>query len=334
MIIWKSYWEGITTSNLLNKPKLTSFQLIEKMRDEKGITFNIMSESDAEKYLRESNNYLRTAAYRKNFSKHSSGEQEGKYIDLDFAYLAELSSLDMHLREILFDMCVDVEHALKVSLVTAIEDNPLENGYNIVTKFLAAYPHIESGIAYKSGSAFTGGLIDKYFSIDKSSGSPKVTNIDCPAWVLTELLSFADFVCFYNYYYSSYGQQNQLKYNIINPVRNLRNACGHNTCLLLDLRPQIGTTKPNTTISKYLSTIPSIGKRERQKKLSCRPIFEICCLIYAHNIYVSKSVRTRQFNRLKDFIHGRMVKNSSYFKNNLSISTTMDFLTKLIDATI
>ncbi|SCY63307.1 Abi family protein [Butyrivibrio sp. INlla14] len=301
------------------------------MRDEKGITFNHISEAEAEKYLRESNNYLRTAAYRKNYSKHTSGDNIGKYIDLDFAYLAELSSLDMHLREILFDMCVDVEHALKVSLVTDIEDNNAEDGYNIVSKFLAAYPQIEAGIAYKSGSTFTSGLIQKYFSITTGK-KPTVTNIDCPAWVLTELLSFADFITFYNFYYSFYGQQNKVRYNIINPVRNLRNACGHNTCLLLDLKPQIGTTKPNTTISKFLSTVPTIGKRERQRKLSCRPIFEICCLIYAHQEYVSTNVKDRQFKRLKDFIHGRMIKNYSYFNNNLSVKTTMDFLTKLIDA--
>ena len=53
--------------NCTDKPKLTSAQLVEKMRDEKGILFNEMDEISAERYLREHNNYFRTAAYRKNY---------------------------------------------------------------------------------------------------------------------------------------------------------------------------------------------------------------------------------------------------------------------------
>lgn len=75
--------------NRTDKPKQTAQQLIAKMKNEKGISFKYTSESDAENYLANINNYLRTAAYRKNYQKHTKGINNGKYICLDFAYLQE-----------------------------------------------------------------------------------------------------------------------------------------------------------------------------------------------------------------------------------------------------
>ena len=56
--------------NKRNKPKQTAQQLVRKMKNEKGISFNYISEADAEHYLLNVNNYLRTAAYRKNYPKY------------------------------------------------------------------------------------------------------------------------------------------------------------------------------------------------------------------------------------------------------------------------
>ena len=324
--------EGFITNSKSDKPKLSSKQLITRMRDEKGILFNIISETAAEQYLRERNNYLRTAAYRKNYPKHLSGPNEGKYINLEFAYLTELSTLDMYLRQILFQMCIEVEHALKVSLSRMIEDNPSENGYDIVDSFLCSNPRVKSSIVYKLNSSFTSGLVNKYFSVSKDfQGHSIITAVDCPSWVLVELLSFGDFIQFYNYYCNTYSEPSPISYSIITPVRTLRNACGHNSCILLDMSPDKKQTNPGTLISKYVSGISGIGKRERQNKLACRPMFEICCLLYAESQYVTTSVKSHKMEALKTFVHGRLQSNMSYFQNNLLIMTTFDFLTKMVD---
>ena len=68
--------------NRSNKPKQTAQQLVSKMKNEKGISFNYISEANAENYLLNVNNYLRTAAYRKNYQKHTKGVNKGKYINL------------------------------------------------------------------------------------------------------------------------------------------------------------------------------------------------------------------------------------------------------------
>ena len=66
--------------NKHHKPKQTAQELVEKMNIEKGIAFKYISKKDAESYLIDVNNYLRTASYRKNFQKYLKGNNAGKYI--------------------------------------------------------------------------------------------------------------------------------------------------------------------------------------------------------------------------------------------------------------
>lgn len=318
--------------NHADKPKLTSAQLVAKMRDEKGIRFNIMDEGVAEKYLREHNNYFRTAAYRKNYPKYQAGPNAGKYIRLEFSYLCEISKLDMYLREILLQMCLDVEHALKVPLLADIEDDRNEDGYSVVDDFLAVNPNVKTSIAHTSGSSFTRGLVDKYFNVARGAAGPYLTSIDCPIWALTEVITFGDFARLYNFYYDRCGRTDRkLDGGIVNPVRTLRNACGHNSCMLFDLKEHTGKTHPGHAVTQFVAGVPGIGQRERRKKLSCRPLFEICCLLYAEQHYVTDEVRKNQMEKLKTFVDDRLFRHPEAFQESQIISTAFDFLRKMVD---
>lgn len=112
------------------KQLLTVDELIEHMKH-KGITFNIVTEAEAKIFLSENNYYMKLASYRANYSKYENGSKAGQYINLDFAYLKELSTIDMHLRYLIIQMCLDIEHALKVSLISHVERNPKEDGYKL-----------------------------------------------------------------------------------------------------------------------------------------------------------------------------------------------------------
>lgn len=321
-------------SNRLDKPKKTSTEIINMLENEKGITFNFMSTSDAANYLSNRNNYLRTASYRKNYDKHVSGADEGKYIHLDFAYLTELSTIDMYLRSILLKMCIDVEHAIKVSILHHIECNDKEDGYTIVEEFLDQYLDITNKIAEKADSIFTDDLISKYFKLcyelimNKNTLRTHVLATDCPAWVLVEIIGFGDLVKFYNFYGRKYRIK-PLKNEIINPIRSLRNACAHNNCILNSLKPR--NTQPTSIISQYIADFAEIGKEERKKKLSCRPLFEIVCLLYYYKQEVSTDVRNGQICELYEFVNGRMLKHSEYFNDNQLITTSFNFLKKVVD---
>ena len=131
---------GESMMNKFTKPKKTVSKIIEEMKNERGITFNYINISTAETYLSKINNYLRTAAYRKNYSKYQKGCNQGKYINLDFSYLMELSVLDMHYRFLIQKMCSDIEHSMCLKLINDIENDFTTDGYDLVRNFFKSIP--------------------------------------------------------------------------------------------------------------------------------------------------------------------------------------------------
>jgi abortive infection bacteriophage resistance protein len=246
-----------------------------------------------------------------------------------------MSTLDMHLRAILLPMCIDIEHALKVKIIAEIEANSAEDGYSIVDDFLATHSDILHSIEEKADSIFTGELIEKYFQlcnvVDLNTGRiyTRILSVDCPAWVFVEIIGFRNLIFFIDYYRKRYPGSIRIDKNIINPVRSLRNACAHNNCLLNSIRPQ--KTQPPEAISSFVKGIPSVFKEERKNKLSCRPIFEIVCLLYIYNDVVSENVKRNRLHELHTFTSGRLMKNAEYFTGNQVVLTSFAFIQKVVD---
>ena len=109
------------------KPMLNAKELIEHLSN-KGIKFELINKQDAEDYLRNNNNYFKLVSYRKNFPKYDKGVNEGKYIDLDFGMLEDLSIIDMRLRKTLLGIVLDLEHYVKVKILSAVERDT-KDGY-------------------------------------------------------------------------------------------------------------------------------------------------------------------------------------------------------------
>lgn len=312
-------------------PKLSSIELVSKMT-EKGIMFNKMSEADVIHYLNIRNNYFRTASYRKNYEKHDKGENKDKYIDLDFAYLAELSTIDMHLRFLIIKMCLDIEHCLKVKMLSDIASNADENGYAIVADFLRKNEWIVDDICRKQKSSYIGDLTNKYFTFDthkSSSGNIVFDNIEirCPIWALMEIITFGQFLLLYDFYYSQQGNNNLT--GILNTVKSLRNACAHNNCVIHNLRK--GYTKPSARISNFISKIKSISKDDRRNKLSVRPLYELVTLLYLYDYVVFDTVKESRYKELDWLVNERMIEHADYFEHQQIISAAYIFLKKVVD---
>lgn len=313
---------------------MTGIELINKMKNDKGITFSIMPEEKAVEYLNKHNNYFRIASYRKNYDKYLLGNNIGKYVNLDFAYLSELSTIDMHLRFLIIKMCLDIEHSLKVKLLTDITDNNNEDGYEIVKNFLSKNKWITDDIFRKRYSTYVGDLINKYFSFDTHTSNKNNTiydNIDirCPVWAFMEIIGFGEFVKFYDFYYTFYNYDNVIPTGVLNTVKSIRNACAHNNCVIHNLRK--GSTKPTMAISNFISKIDTITKSERKEKLKIRPLFEITSLIYVYNNIVFEPVKKHRLKELSDFVNGRMIKHKEYFENQQIIKASYNFLKKVVD---
>lgn len=323
-------------SHKSDKPKQTAQQLVAKMKTEKGISFQYISETEAVDYLTNINNYLRTAAYRKNYQKHTKGINKGKYIGLDFSYLQELSTIDMHFRFILSKMCLDIEHDLKVQMLKDIEKDPTTDGYDIVKDFLSDSYYIIGKLEATSVSPFTSDLIYKYFTMQciynhttRRKENRIVAYDDCPAWVLLELLTFGDFIRFYEFYYSN-RSLSKLSTPIINLVKSLRNGVAHNNCILSDLAH--GTSHAPREISQEISKIRTISKNQRQKKLSCRPMLEFTGLLYVYKLIVSEKVKYHRIKELKSLFFIRMPQKKGFFKSNDLIKSNYEFACKVISS--
>lgn len=322
-------------SNIETKPVLTSVQLIQKMKDEKGITFCIVSEKQAEEYLFNINNFLRTASYRKNYQKYQKGSNTGKYIKLDFAYLKELSTIDMHFRMEVIHLCIGIEHDLKVKILQEVEKKSQIDGYSVVRDFLASNEGILKKIAANCSSPFTCDLIRKYFTIEEQINpvTNKKANViskydDCPIWVFLELITFGDLIYFYNFFCEQIKIKPIISMSLLHLVKNLRNGCAHNNCILANL--SASTSRAPQEISRLVSGMQEISKSQMQKKLTCRPVLEFVTLLHVYDKIVSNKVKQKGFEKLYNLFTIRMLRNKSYFKDNELIKSTYDFSARIL----
>ena len=176
-------------------------------------------------------------------------------------------------------------------------------------------------------------VINKYFTIQrvynpqKGKSENKITAFDCPAWVLMELLSFGDFIRFYEYYYGLKGGM-PVDISMINLVKSLRNGCAHNNCIIADLNP--GSSIAPAAIYRIIKTMPDINKNQRQKKLSCRAVLEFVSMLCVYNMVVSEKVKKHRINELKQLFDVRIREKKEFFQKNQLITSTFGFVYKVI----
>lgn len=269
-----------TESDYHRKPKASSHQLVQKLKQDLGVSFHYCDEETAEAYMLESNNFLRVASYRKNFAK----DQSGHYIGLDFGCLRELADLDRELRTTLLGLCLDTEHYLKVKLLADIEEDPTTDGYDIVREFLSRNRAAITQMEMNASGAFTADLLEKYFTVSGHRGEenrPILDFNDCPAWVLVEVLNLNHLVKFYTYYYESRGRDH-LSEEVLGYVRGLRNACAHNNCLLANLEQE----------ERHVPDEITAWLGESSRLLTARPLLEMACLLYAYR-YVGRKTMVK-----------------------------------------
>ena len=308
------------------KKLLTSTELIEHMKS-KGITFNIVSESDAESFLQGNNYYMKLASYRANYPKYESGSKEGQYINLDFAYLKELSTIDMHLRYLIMKMCLDIEHALKVSLMTHVENNPKEDGYELIRQFIGytntrgqqQNEYILKKIRGHKSSDYCKDLITKYYPY-------------FPVWVFVELISFGDLTyltAFYDELYSDPIVNNKF----MNTVRDIRNAAAHSNCLINKLfEPLNPEQQIDSVISNYIKRIPNISASSRAKNLNYRVVYSFITLLYIYDTVIpSGTAKLKRNAEIKELFNNRMTEHEDYFKSNNKITGVYNFVKKVVD---
>ncbi len=304
----------------MRKEKLSIDEQIQHM-ESKGIRFTIVDKESAKVFLRNNTYYFKIKAYAKNFEKYKNGYNKGKYVNLEFAYLKDLSTLDMYFRKFIINMSLDIEHFLKVKLLNDFAENNKEDGYNIVNEFLSVYPIIYDNIYSKSKNSTCKYLIEKYhdeFSI----------------WNIVEVITFGDFIKLYRFYYNYYYDKEEIKFsNFLLCIKFLRNAAAHNNCLLNSFRkPYSQEIWSNKEITKFVSKIPGMTKELKGEKLKNHIIHDFITSLYVFNSVVSsKEIKYKTMKELKELLENRFIKHKEYYEKVDILIDNYKFVKKIID---
>lgn len=313
------------------KIKLTTPEIIKHMKT-KGITFDLIEDDLCPEYFLSYNTYYyKFSAYRHNFNKRP----DGTYINLDFKHLQELSTIDMYLRSILLQMCLDIEHSLKVTLLRKIEDNEKEDGYNIIKVFI-------NKLDSRPGKNFGDFRQELNRRTSKQTGNYNKNILnnykyrELPVWVFVELITFSN-LCYLIETYGNIYKDNKIFDNkVLNNVRDLRNACAHNNCIIYNLKSSNNFySKPAPQIYTFVqekleNTDHSIN--QIRNRLKNTVVFDLCCLLYTYEDIISSfDIKLKTYLKLDDLIKNRMLKNSDIFISNEPISKTYNFFKDIVD---
>lgn len=178
----------------------------------RGVTFVLMGEEEARRFLSENSYYFKLKAYRNNYEQ----TPDGKYVGLDFKHLVELSNMDFTLSRTVLSFALGIEHALKVRTNNLMMSDPDDE---IAEKCLR---RAFSGDPQElKGNPYTDSLIDH------CGQQPAM-------WHLWELGTFAQQVSMYKSFFEMKAEKAPLVH-LLFIVRKMRNAVSHGNCLLVDV---------------------------------------------------------------------------------------------------
>ena len=300
------------------RPKLSIPGQIKDMK-EAGITFKIASEVDASRYLDKSTYYFRIKAYAKNYEKYTVEDKQGLYVNLDFAYLIDLSEIDFMLRELSLKMTSTLEHYLKVKLLSDFNTTH-EDGYEIIQELFSMQPELKSMIEdeEKNNTSTCNELIAKYKN-------------DWAIWNIVEVLSLGRFVELYSLFYNRNNFPVSYK-NMLHPVRTLRNAAAHGNCLINRLRPPFSRNiTPSYDLRTELMQEVGLSKKSIDKKLIHPIIHDFATVLYLYSRIVPDYVRTQTYTEINNLFGKRMVLNRDYYLNHDIIESSYRFIKQIVD---
>lgn len=308
----------INAVEIKERPKLTISGQIEYMRDKRGIGFNVIKEEEATEFLSTHSYYFKIKAYEKNYPLVKGPEGE-KYYGLEFAYLQELSKLDMYLRKIILNMTLDIEHFLKVRTMKIISNDEKEDGYTIVKDFFNIYPTIKDEIEdkIKSKTSYVSELTEKYID-------------NLPVWVFFEIITFGQFITFCEYYQTKCPKFG-LKIDNVRTVKYLRNAAAHNNCLINELGKKEEFPQSREANS-FVQKIGGISAKTQDKKMGNRFMHDfVTMLVVFDKTVTSGYTKEAQFGKLKKLVDERFTKHKDYFLGNGLLVSNYEFAKKVID---
>lgn len=306
----------------LIRKKLSLEEQIKKL-EEDGVQFSILSQNQAKRFLQNKTYFFKLKSYTKNYKKSSI---TGKYSQLEFAYLVELSMIDTQLRAAILELCLSLEHQLKVMLIREITDDSEEDGYTIIQTLLNKKEYIKKDLASIKHSS-TYDLWSHYKDA-------------LPVWVFVELCSYHAFLDLFELYFSQRPERlPELKkiIQLIHCSKFLRNASAHNNCLLNSL------LHPYTFKGREFNPSPMVknevakmnlgfSSRSIKRHLS-NPIVHdfVATLLLFKKVCTSNGLFNKKMSKLYDLFTNRFLIHKDYFIGYDAITGKYNFVLKVLD---
>ena len=310
--------------------ELNIFEVINYLKS-KNIKFELCNEQEAEYFLKTSKDYDTVVSYRHNFVLYPNGEFKGKFMDVDFAYLKDLSLVDSLVRELLQKMTNEIEENLKLRIKNLVSKIPGEDGLNIVNLFLdqdyydSRFPkRIHNSIMSKKNDVYYEDIFLKY---NLDSGR-KITNF--PLGKFLKILSFGELINFFDFLTTYYHLEDHKYIPILMDVHKLRNALAHSVCILSILHKKDVKRTPNFLINTFLIEC-GVSKETRQHKLANSAIRQITSTLYLFNILVkNKGVKRCVNNRINYLFYKRIPLHKEYYVNNPLLKSIYEYFDHII----
>ena len=303
-------------SNQIYGKKLTVPEIISYCKETLGITFNLKSEEEAAVFLAKHNYFFRL----KQYADFGEKTKSGKFTNVDFGQMVELSTVDMFLRKLILKMTLDFEHYLKVKIINDSQENPADDGYAVVESFLETHNRVRHLIENLNNSSnfYNRQVFDKYK--EKTS-----------VWSIVEMLGFSDFIDFYAHYYQYFHLKCEYTPHF-DSVRRLRNAAAHNTCMISNLKPQNWFKSDIEINFELLGAKLEVGNGVISSCLKVPVLNDFAVMLSNYvKLISSPKIKEKTLEEMQDFFNGRMILHKDYFENVNDIKNAYHFAKAVLD---
>lgn len=303
-------------SNQIYGKKLTVPEIISYCKETLGITFNLKSEEEAAVFLAKHNYFFRL----KQYADFGEKTKSGKFINVDFGQMVELSTVDMFLRKLILKMTLDFEHYLKVKIINDSQENPADDGYAVVESFLETHNRVRHLIENLNNSSnfYNRQVFDKYK--EKTS-----------VWSIVEMLGFSDFIDFYAHYYQYFHLKCEYTPHF-DSVRRLRNAAAHNTCMISNLKPQSWFKSDIEINFELLGANLEVGNGVISSCLKVPVLNDFAVMLSNYvKLISSPKIKEKTLEEMQEFFNGRMILHKDYFENVNEIKNAYHFAKDVLD---
>lgn len=293
---------------MTTKPLLTSPESLITQLEKIGVQFTKISREEAKEILSNRSYYYKLSRYKYNFPQAMDGT-----FTIDFAHLVDFFEIDTTLRYYLLTLALDVEHAIKSTLLHDIMTQTKIDEYDLLQQFKE---YTNDYITPIMKSIQQNDYLNDAYLDDQDS---------MPIWIFIECCSFSVLEKFVEFYQTRYPSKRLITAAKLLPfARHIRNACAHNNVLLMNVYKKRNKLPISTTMKSYAHAYHVPLHFIEQRKLH-----DIFSLIVLHKKYCSHLSQDR-YQALQPVIT-RLFKNNQDYAAYPSVQKLFQTLKQLLE---